>query len=1424
MKPTTLLLFLLWLRFSATTGCAASEPPPKAGKVRALFDGVSLEGWQGEPSLWRVEDGMIVGGSMTKTVTRNEFLATTSRHTNFILRLKFRLAGTNGFINSGVQIRSDRVPDSSEMAGYQCDIGEPTWWGSLYDESRRNRVLAWSDIGSVRKVLRPDDWNDYVIRADGARITTWINGAVGVDYFEPDDAISRVGGRLGFQIHGGGAVEARFRDITLEALPEPVRAVGASKPVAPPGPSPLPPEVQAETFSVPPGFVVELVAAEPDGGKFVPIAFDHAGRLWTTTALEYPVDANESPALAKSLFERGGQDRIVVFDTPTAPGRQKARTFAEGLAIPLGVLPYKDGAYVQYGSEIRMYRDTDRDGRADRHQAVLTGFGVEDSHLFPHQFTRAPGNWLMLAQGAFNSSKVQSPDGGVTTFNRTKMARFRPDGSRFETIGWGPCNIWGLVLDRHGEVFIQEANDQGWPIMPFLQGGSYPLCGDDIPRPYSPPFPKTGEIEMGGTGLSGLALSEGSDAFPAPWRDVFFVANPITRKVQAIRVHRGASASSPDAYGNGWQLEHLPDFLLSSDPWFRPVAMSLGPDGCLYIVDWYNQVISHNEIPRTHPDRDKTRGRIWRVRHQSQPHRTNVPDLDRVPERDLISHLAAGNAWEGHAAWQAIVDRGARDLIPALRRTLSDRKVSAEHRLRALWALEGLSALEPKQLRDVFADSRGRSLRREAVRASAGTAHAAKDRLALAIRALADPDRLVRQEGIRASATLLASESTPESIRATAVQGLLEAAATSPMGDWTKAPAYHRDFERYLVRVALEPRVSEVALALRNPRPALSTEARALASLVVAGPEGARHLARLIPSLGRPLTTEELLLVAQAAGEPASRAALESALKDPAILEQLHGQRARIGRPESLLPLLTDAVRVLLSGAPAPNTLDLGLRLITGFRLTGLDAELVRIASTPGVPAARQVAALRALRETGAAPVELLARLSLSPDDALRREVVESLAASRSEAALPVLLRLWPNLGPTLRRGVVDRLATTPAGARRLVSAIGSGELPSGELDGYALDRLAAVLPQDPEVARLRSELGATLRPVLRVDGAETARVEDELRLAGAFTVESWVRLEPGLSNTDSLLGGATLDLNFHDSRFRVYVGAPHHDIVVDPRPATAETWTHFAVSRDVEGTYRIYRNGEWVASSTAKDTREILQARVAGSTAAGGTAGDFAEFRVWDHARGADQIRATANFALKAGTPGLLYHGQGARWGRLGQGARVELTADLPPISTEAEAARLESLFAATRERITKPGDAARGKALFNTVCGVCHAVNGQGGRIGPALDGAGAHGDEALLRNILTPNAAMEAGYRRFRVETTDGEVHEGLLAASDAESLTLRQANTEDRRFPQAEVRKAGFLKGSLMPEGLLDGLKDGEQADLFSYLRTLGIGSR
>ncbi|HTI72111.1 MAG TPA: PVC-type heme-binding CxxCH protein [Candidatus Limnocylindria bacterium] len=1422
-----LLRALLGLSIPAAA-LAAELPPVPTHPTRSLFDGRTLANWEGDPKLWRVENGLIVGGSLKETVTHNDFLASNDHFTNFVIRLKFKLTGT-GFVNSGVQIRSEREPNSPEMAGYQCDIGDPNWWGSLYDESRRNKVLAWSDMAALEPMLHRDDWNDYVIRADGTRITTWINGVLGMDYFEVDPSI--IGsGRIGFQIHGGGAAEAYFKDITIEELPVRPKAVGAAQPPPLPHPSPLTPEEEQASFSVPPGFKVELVAAEPEGGKFVAVSFDHAGRMWTMTALEYPLDANETPAEAKALFGRGGKDRALVFDTPTRLGRQKARTFAEGLAIPLGLLPYKDGAYVQYGPEIRFYQDKDGDGKADGFTPALTGFGYEDSHLFPHQFTRAPGGWLWMAQGAFNYSKVKTTGtpGSVTEFNRTKLARFHPDGSQFEIIGWGPCNIWGLVMDRFGETFIQEANDQGWPMMPFLESGSYPLCGEDVPRPYAPPFPKTGEREMGGTGLSGLALSEGADSFPGVWHDVFFLANPITERIQAIRLHRGSAGDTQGDFGNGWRLEHLPDFVTTSDSWFRPVAMTFGPDGCLYIVDWYNKIISHNEVPRNHPERDKTRGRVWRVRHESQPERPNLPDLYKASEAELLTHLNAADTWEANAAWQEISDRQAVGLAPQLASLVTDEQGAPDLRIRALWCLENLSKATVPQLQQL-AKSKHRSIRKEALRVMGNNTFPANEVFALANEHLTDPDRLVRQEAMRALARLVerietSLDRTPASgvIADQAALNLLQAAAAAPDGDWAKAPRYFRDFERYIIRRVLEKYPQRLIGALGSNGPKVSAEAKAFAAITVGGTDGAKLLAGTLGSLPRGLTTDELVLLASVPNDPTAHATLEKALGDAGTLRLLYDNRTRIPDHAALAPLLTSAAKQLLAKDGSDANQDLMVRLATGFHLTGLESELITAATKPNIKPEGALAAIRALRESGSTRVDVLRQLAFNGNDAVRREAVLALAASKSDAAVPALLDAWPNLTPALRKVAVDRLASSAGSARGLLDAVKKGAIATDELDGYSLEKLATVLPGDAQVKQLQIEIGNTLRPVLHLDGGDDDYIDTDLTLDGPFTVETWVKLDPGIANTDSLIGSPTgLDANFFDSRFRVYVGGSIHDAVVAKKPMTAEVWTHIAFTRDAEGRFRIYLNGELDNTSEQKDPTKYEHEAVGRSNPSGGTGGEFAEYRVWKVCRTADEIRASANLILDAQAAGsdLVYLGTGENWGKLHGKARLNRTSDLPSVITAAEAKVLEAKFAQIRALANQPGDLARGRVVFTGTCGVCHTIKGEGGKIGPVLDGAGANGVEALLRNILTPNAAMEAGYRRFRVETADGDVVEGLLAGQDADSVTLRQPNTEDQKFLRTKLKRAGFQKTSIMPEGLMDGLQPGQISDLFAYLKTL-----
>jgi hypothetical protein len=196
---------------------AAEKPTDDEGFVR-LFDGRSLAGWEGNLDVFRVEDGAIVGGSLKEGVPRNEFLCAEREYGDFELRLKFKLLGQEA--NAGVQIRSRRAakdsPAPHEMIGYQADLGQ-NWWGCLYDESRRRKVLAGPPEDQRRKIVKLDDWNDYVIRCQGRRIQLWINGHPTVDYTEPDGSIPQTG-LVGLQIHGGPPSEAWYKDLRIKEL------------------------------------------------------------------------------------------------------------------------------------------------------------------------------------------------------------------------------------------------------------------------------------------------------------------------------------------------------------------------------------------------------------------------------------------------------------------------------------------------------------------------------------------------------------------------------------------------------------------------------------------------------------------------------------------------------------------------------------------------------------------------------------------------------------------------------------------------------------------------------------------------------------------------------------------------------------------------------------------------------------------------------------------------------------------------------------------------------------------------------------------------------------------------------------------------------------------------------------------------------
>ena len=274
-----------------------------------LFDGKSLDGWsirEGEDSWWRVQDGLLTGGSLERNVPHNTFLCTERSFQNFELNLEIRVAGTEGFINSGIQIRSRRVESNHEMSGYQVDAGD-AWWGKLYDESRRNRVLSESTrLQEIWDSIHDQDWNHYRILAEGPRIRSWINSIPALDYTETD-LETPLDGQLGIQVHSGGKALVQVRSIRLKPLPDTPGAMtwrrfDKMRSLATQGSAPI--QTAAEElagFHLPADFEMELVASEPSMNKVVDLAFDDAGKNATGFDAPEGTAKDECPRVCGAL-------------------------------------------------------------------------------------------------------------------------------------------------------------------------------------------------------------------------------------------------------------------------------------------------------------------------------------------------------------------------------------------------------------------------------------------------------------------------------------------------------------------------------------------------------------------------------------------------------------------------------------------------------------------------------------------------------------------------------------------------------------------------------------------------------------------------------------------------------------------------------------------------------------------------------------------------------------------------------------------------------------------------------------------------------------------------------------------------------------------------------------------------------------------
>jgi putative membrane-bound dehydrogenase-like protein len=434
----------------------------------------------------------------------------------------------------------------------------------------------------------------------------------------------------------------------------------------PPGPA-LSPQEALKKMVVPEGFSVELVAAEPDIQNPVAMTFDEKGRIWITESFEYP-RSEPGP----------GRDRVKVLEDTDRDGEvDKVTIFAEGLNIPSGIAVGHGGVWVANSPDILFLQDTDGDLKADKSEVVVTGFGRTDTHELPNSLTWGPDGWLYGLNGVFNHSHV-THKGKEYQFT-CALFRIHPKTHDFELFAEGTSNPWGIAWDPEGSAFLSACViDHLWHL---TESGYYHRQGGPYP-PFTWKIDSIVDHKHQMAAYCGIHYFD-SDAYPPRFRDRLYMGNIHGNCINSDKLQRA---------GSTYFATGEPDFLTANDAWFMPVVQKTGPDGCLYVLDWYDRYHCYQDARRDPAGIDRGRGRLYRVRYQDGP---RAPQFDLATESDeqLIERLYSGNVYFRDIAQRLLTERdsdGARSELEQL--VLSD--APRKTRLHALWSLVGTGRLD----------------------------------------------------------------------------------------------------------------------------------------------------------------------------------------------------------------------------------------------------------------------------------------------------------------------------------------------------------------------------------------------------------------------------------------------------------------------------------------------------------------------------------------------------------------------------------------------------------------------------------------------------------------------------------------------------------------------------------------------------------
>ncbi|QDV35449.1 PVC-type heme-binding CxxCH protein [Tautonia plasticadhaerens] len=817
----------------------------------------------------------------------------------------------------------------------------------------------------------------------------------------------------------------------------------------PPNPARSPEEAVA-AMTVPEGFTVEVVASEPDLVNPVSMTFDERGRIWVTESLEYP---RREPG--------PGRDRVKVLEDTDGDGRADEFTiFAEGLNIPSGIAVGHGGVWVANAPDILFYPNADGDLAPDGPpEVVVSGFGRDDTHELPNSLTWGPDGWLYGWNGVFNRSRVEQGD---ETYDFTcAIFRIHPKTRKFELFCEGTSNPWGIAIDPEGSLFASACViDHLWHL---VETGYYHRQGG----PY-PPF--TWKIESIVDHLHqeraycGITYFD-SDAYPPEYRGKLYMGNIHGNCINVDSLTRDGATYR----GHG-----EPDFLSANDAWFMPVVQKTGPDGCLYILDWYDQYHCYQDANRDPAGIDRLKGRLYRVRYEGTPRRTGF-DLAESSDEELIGLLDDANVYNRDIAQRLLTERlieGGRDgLRDRLQSVVRSDSIGRKGRMHATWALIGSGSLDPE----------------------------------FHWRLVSDDDPTFQAWAVRAAGNMGSVSPT--------VREWVASLATSPSPD-----------------VKLQVAIAAPKIEGLDPVPILGTIAASCGDDELIPRVVWRNMLPLLEERG------EGLIASLSAGSlsPAGRELLPRALEwfasqeevQPQVFLAVTGALIGSGDPEAM----TDAFRVLSDllrrrdlDPEASGSLRAGLRdllrphadlgrsdawlavessILLAYCGDEAGLELARLVFSNGPTREARLRALDALIYAEEGPA-LRDRVRAVLDDPERRgsaefrgELLGALGEVDDPELAGVILSAYPGFEPDLKPKAVALLTQRPSWTKALLAEIGAGAIPANVLN---VNQVRALLESpDAELAELVRQTWGTVR-----EGRDPAREQvidrfrGELRDAG---------------------------------------------------------------------------------------------------------------------------------------------------------------------------------------------------------------------------------------------------------------------------------------------------------------------------------------